>query len=199
MVEATRLEVEENNASGGPALVVGAGVSVGESVKRTGGRQQSLYPLHVIVESGIDRNAGRLTQMSKTHPVALDLSRMGDPGRIHREFLTDGDGARFLTHGTRMQTPQCSRVVNQCCMGSGTLFPQQSRGQTPVTEILQQEKPGGAVPRQQFWRNGRMEIELAEETERHQLPTEPLRCAVSDSLLGNEPVSPAPRSSQPKA
>jgi len=99
-----------------------------EGVKRTGGRQQSLYPLHVGVEPGIDRNAGRLTQLSKTYSVALDLSRIGEPGRIHREFLTDGDGARFLAHCTGMQTPQRSRIVNQCFLGSGTLFPQQSRG-----------------------------------------------------------------------
>jgi hypothetical protein len=129
----------------------------------------------------------------------LDLSRIGEPRRIHREFLTDGDGARFLAHGAGMQTPQCSRVVNQCFMGSGTLFPQQSRGQTPVTEILQQKKPGGVVPSQQFWGNGRVEIELGEETERHQFPTEPFRGAVSDRLLGNESVSPAPRPFQPKA
>jgi hypothetical protein len=44
-----------------------------------------------------------------------------------------------------------------------------------------------------------VEIELGEETERHQFPTEPFRGAVSDRLLGNESVSPAPRPFQPKA
>ena len=43
--------------------------------------------------------------------------------------------------------------------------------------------------------------ELDERVESMQQPlsTEPLRGAVSDRLLGNETVSPAPRSSQPKA